>query len=65
MFAVTFVGIFIAGECFAQVIIFIVRSSKLIDTLAVIYGVGMHESDIDPLDHIQQKKVSRVRHLSK
>ncbi|KAF3407307.1 hypothetical protein DPV78_001096 [Talaromyces pinophilus] len=36
MFAVTFVGIFIA---------------------AVIYGVGMHESDIDPLDHIQQKKL--------
>ncbi|KUL84961.1 hypothetical protein ZTR_07857 [Talaromyces verruculosus] len=36
MFAVTFVGIFIA---------------------AVIYGVGMHESEIDPLDRIQQKKL--------
>lgn len=60
MFAVTFVGIFIAGECFAQVNIFIVSSSKLIDTLAVIYGVGMHESEIDPLDRIQQKKVGKI-----
>lgn len=60
MFAVTFVGIFIAGESTPRVDIYR-QQLKLINTLAVIYGVGMHESEIDPLDRIQQKKVSKVR----